>query len=85
MLTYIHFPQTARSEDLPRATCQFPHRLLTVPPTTSKFGRWRMNPIAPSPQLDLDNAESRLPLLQGERDQPTILRIVQWVLKGVQS
>ena len=49
MLTYIHFPQTARSEGFPKATCQFPHRLLTVPPTTSKLGRWRMNPIAPAP------------------------------------
>ena len=85
MLTYIHFPQTDRPEDLPKATCEFPQRLLTVPPTTSKFGRWSMNPIAPSPQLDLDNAESRLPLLQGDPDQPTILRIVQLELKGVES
>ena len=85
MLTYIHFPQTARSEGFPKATCQFPHRLLTVPPTTSKLGRWRMNPIAPSPQFDLDNAELRLPLLQSDPDQLTILRIVQWTLKGVPS
>ena len=85
MLTYIHFPQTARSEGFPKTTCQFPHRLLTVPPTTSKLGRWRMNPIAPSPQFDLDNAELRLPLLQGDLDQPTILRIVQLELKGFES
>ena len=85
MLTYIHFPQTARSEGFPKATCQFPQRLLTVPPTTSKLGRWRMNPLAPSPQFDLDHAESRLPLLQGDPDQPTILKIVPWALKGVES
>ena len=85
MLTYINLPQTNRSEGFPKATCQFPHRLLTVPPTTSKLGRWRMNPITPSPQFDLDHAESRLPLLQGDLDQLTILRIVQWALKGVES
>ena len=85
MLTYINLPQTDRSEGLPKATCELPHRLLTVSPTPSKLGRWRMNPIAPSPQFDLDNAESRLPLLQGDPDQPTILRIVQLGLKGVES
>ena len=85
MLTYIHLPQTDRSEGFPKATCQFLHRLLTLPPTTSKLGRWRMNPISPSPQFDLANAELRLPLLQGDPEQPTILRIIQWVLNGVQS
>jgi len=44
-----------------------------------------MNSIAPSPQFDLDHAESRLPLLQSDPDQLTILRIVQWALKGVPS
>ena len=85
MLTYIHLSQTDRSEGLPKATCNSSHRLLTVSPTASGLGRWRMNPIAPSPQLDLDNAESRLPSLQGDPDLLTILRIVQWALKGVPS
>jgi len=85
MLTYIHLPHTDRSEGLPKATCKFPHRLLTVSPSASGLGRWRMNPIAPSPQFDLDNAQSRLPLLQGDPDLLTILRIVQWALKGVPS
>jgi len=71
MLTYINRPQTDRSEDLPKATCEFPQRLLTVPPTASG--------------LTARAARSRLPLLQGDPDQPTILRIVQWVLKGVES
>ena len=85
MLTCIHFPQTDCAEDIPKATCELPHRLLTVPPTPSKLGRWRMNPLAPSPQFELDNAELRLPLLQGDLGQPTILRIVQLELKGVES
>ena len=71
MLTYIHLPQTDRAEDIPKATCKFPQRLLTVPPTASG--------------LTARAARSRLPLFQGERDRPTILRIVQWALKGVES
>jgi len=71
MLTYIHFPQTDRSEDIPKATCNSPQRLLTVQPTASG--------------LTARAARSRLPLLQGERDRLTILRIVQWALKGVES
>ena len=71
MLTYIHLPQTDRSEDIPKATCQSPQHLLTVQPTASG--------------LTARAARSRLPLLQGERDRPTILRIVQWALKGVES
>jgi len=71
MLTYIHLPQTDRFEGLPKATCNSSHRLLTVSPTA--LG------------LTARAARSRLPLLQGERDQLTILRIVQWTLKGVPS
>ena len=71
MLTYINLPQTDRSEGLPKATCKSPHRLLTVPPTASS--------------LTARAARSRLPLLQGDPDQLTILRIVQLELKGVAS
>ena len=71
MLTCIHFPQTDLSEGFPKATCEFPQRLLTAPPIASG--------------LTARAARSRLPLLQGERDQLTILRIVQWALKGVES
>ena len=71
MLTYIHLPQTDHAEDLPKATCKFPQRLLTVKPIASG--------------LTARAARSRLPLLQGERDQLTILRIAQFVLKGVAS
>ena len=71
MLTYINLPQTDRSEGFPKATCQSPQRLLTVPPTASG--------------LTARAARSRLPLLQGDLEQPTILRIVQWALKGVES
>ena len=116
MLTYINLPQTDRFEGLPNATCKFPQRLLTLPPTASELGRRYINPIAPEPRPDLDGAywfkfnawpflqasvpkaqqepdwsltvraaRSRLPLLQGERDRPTILRIVQLELKGVES
>ena len=35
MLTYINLPQTDRSEDIPKATCNSPQRLLTVQPTAS--------------------------------------------------
>ena len=116
MLTYINLPQNDRSEGLSKATCKFPQRLLTIPPTASRLRRRCMNPTAPSPRPDLDDAywskfntwtflptsvpnarqkpdwnltartaRSRLRLVQGERDQPTILRIVQWVLKGAAS
>ena len=71
MLTYINLPQTDRSEDIPKATCEFTQRLLTVQPTA--LG------------LTARAATSRLPLLQDERDQPTILRIAQFALKGVAS
>ena len=71
MLTCIHFPQTDRAEDIPKATCKFPQRLLTVQPTASG--------------LTARAARSRLPLLQGDPEQPTILRIVQLELKGVAS
>ena len=71
MLTYINLPQTDCAEDIPKATCEFTQHLLTVLPTASG--------------LTARAARSRLPLLQGERDRPTILRIVQWMLKGVAS
>jgi len=71
MLTYINLPQTDRSGELPKATCKFPQRLLTVQPIASG--------------LTARAARSRPPLLQGDLDQLTILRIVQWVLKGVES
>ena len=71
MLTYINRPQTDRSEGLPKATCKFPQRLLTIPPTASG--------------LTARAARLRLPLLQDERDRLTILRIVQLELKGVES
>ena len=71
MLTYINLPQTDRSEDIPKATRKSPQRLLTVPPIASG--------------LTARAARSRLPLLQDERDRPTILRIVQWAMKGVES
>jgi hypothetical protein len=44
-----------------------------------------MNPIALSPRLDLDDAESRLPLLEGDLDRPKIIRITPLALKGVES
>ena len=71
MLTYIHFPQTDQSEDIPKATCEFTQHLLTVPPTASG--------------LTARATRSRLPLLQDDLDQLTILRIVQLELKGVES
>jgi len=116
MLTYINLPQTDRAEDIPKATCKFPQRLLTVHPPLLGLGKRCMNPVAPSLRLDLDNTygsqftvwqflpaslpnarqkpdwvfikratRSRLPLLQGNPNQHTILRIVQFSLKGVQS
>jgi len=71
MLTYINLPQNDRAEDIPKATCEFTQRLLTVQPIASG--------------VTARAARSRLPLLQDERDQPTILRIVQWALKGGES
>jgi len=71
MLTYINLPQTDRAEDIPKATCKFPQRLLTVPPIASG--------------LTARAARSRLLLLEGDPDRPTILRSVQLTLKGVES
>ncbi|MCY7273636.1 MAG: hypothetical protein LH702_07800 [Phormidesmis sp. CAN_BIN44] len=58
----------------------------------SKFNAWQFLqanvPKArqkPDWTLTKRAARSRLPLLEGEWDRPTILRIVEFALKGVQS